>query len=161
MRRSTRHGSKIDEAPDTMDFVGRADDLAVLLRWVLDEHCRVVAVLGIGGVGKTNLAARLAQDVAPSFERVYRRSLRNAPAKANGWRARSLLSLISNWLRRRPSTCQREYGWSGAAVGDEDSATVWDPPGPRCRSAWGRHVFRRIRTGQRQLRWDGDGLGHQ
>jgi hypothetical protein len=85
MRRSTRHGSKIDEAPDTMDFVGRADDLAVLLRWVLDEHCRVVAVLGIGGVGKTNLAARLAQDVAPSFERVYWRSLRNAPA-------------ISEWL---------------------------------------------------------------
>src|SRR3984893_6096972 len=69
-----------DEAPDTIAFVGRADELAVLLRWVLDEHCRVLAVLGMGGVGKTNLAARVGQGVAPSFERVYWRSLRNAPA---------------------------------------------------------------------------------
>ena len=38
-----------------------------------------MAVLGMGGIGKTSLAARLAQTVAPSFERVYWRSLRNAP----------------------------------------------------------------------------------
>ena len=38
-----------------------------------------MAVLGFGGIGKTSLAAKLAHDVAPSFERVYWRSLRNAP----------------------------------------------------------------------------------
>jgi len=32
----------------------------------------------MGGIGKTALAARLAQDVAPSFQRVYWRSLRDA-----------------------------------------------------------------------------------
>src|SRR5207302_4105375 len=66
------------EAPETLDFVGRADELALMRRWVLEERCRLVAILGMGGIGKTSLAARLAQDVAASFERVYWRSLRDA-----------------------------------------------------------------------------------
>jgi transcriptional regulator with XRE-family HTH domain len=67
------------EAPDAVGFVGRDDELALLRRWVVDEHCRLVALLGMGGIGKTMLAARLAREVAPSFERVYWRSLRDAP----------------------------------------------------------------------------------
>jgi WD40 repeat protein len=59
--------------------VGRAEELAVLRRWVLDEHRRLVAVLGFGGIGKTILTARSAQQIAASFERVYWRSLRNVP----------------------------------------------------------------------------------
>jgi WD40 repeat protein/transcriptional regulator with XRE-family HTH domain len=67
------------EAPDTVGFVGRADELALLRRWVLQERCRLVALLGMGGIGKTSLTGKLAQDVALSFERVYWRSLRDAP----------------------------------------------------------------------------------
>src|SRR5947209_18675844 len=67
------------EATDTLGFVGRADELALLRRWVLDEGRHLVAILGMGGIGKTSLAARLAQEVAPTFERVYWRSLRDAP----------------------------------------------------------------------------------
>jgi WD40 repeat protein/transcriptional regulator with XRE-family HTH domain len=67
------------EAPDTSGFIGRAEELAWLQGWLVDERCRLVAVLGMGGIGKTMLAASLAQQVAASFERVYWRSLRNAP----------------------------------------------------------------------------------
>ena len=67
------------EAPDTEGFVGRAKELELLRAWVLEDGCRVVAVLGFGGIGKTMLAARLAQQVAPRFERAYWRNMRNAP----------------------------------------------------------------------------------
>jgi WD40 repeat protein len=63
-------------------FRGRAPELEELTRGVLTEGCRVVALLGLGGIGKTILAARLARGLAPGFDRVYWRSLRNAPSPA-------------------------------------------------------------------------------
>ena len=66
------------EAPDIVQFQGRTLELQTLQRWVLADDCRVVALLGIGGIGKTMLAARLAADLVPEFDRVYWRSLRNA-----------------------------------------------------------------------------------
>jgi hypothetical protein len=66
------------EAPDALGFVGRATELAALRRWVLTERSRLTAVLGMGGIGKTSLTARLAQDVASGFQRLYWRSLRHA-----------------------------------------------------------------------------------
>jgi hypothetical protein len=35
--------------------------LALLRHWLLDEGCRLVAVLGMGGIGKTMLTATLAR----------------------------------------------------------------------------------------------------
>jgi transcriptional regulator with XRE-family HTH domain len=67
------------EALDTSEFVNRSGDLARLRRWVTDEGSQLVAILGMGGIGKTSLAARMAQDVAPGFERLYWRSVRDAP----------------------------------------------------------------------------------
>jgi WD40 repeat protein len=62
-----------------LGFLGRAGEIDLITDWVLREHCRLIAVLGMGGIGKTSLAARVARDVAPAFERVYWRSVRNAP----------------------------------------------------------------------------------
>ena len=67
------------DAPDVLGLVGRTEELHALRSWALDEGCRLLAVLGVGGIGKTSLTARLAQDVAAGFERVYWRSLRDAP----------------------------------------------------------------------------------
>ncbi|WP_376794912.1 NB-ARC domain-containing protein [Thermogemmatispora sp.] len=67
------------EAPDASSFYGRQSELATLERWLLADHCRLIVVLGLGGIGKTTLAVRFAQQVAPHFEFVLWRSLRNAP----------------------------------------------------------------------------------
>src|SRR5262245_27580047 len=72
------------EASDVLGFVGHAGELTALRAWVLEERCRLAAVLGMGGIGKTALVARLAQDVAPALQRVYWRSLRDA-LPASDW----------------------------------------------------------------------------
>ncbi len=60
-------------------FYGREQELALLSQWVMQEHCRVVSILGMGGVGKTVLAVSLMYQLSPRFEVVIFRSLRNAP----------------------------------------------------------------------------------
>jgi transcriptional regulator with XRE-family HTH domain len=66
------------EAPGVPVVQGRAKELDTLARWVQEEHCRLVLVLGEGGVGKTTLAARLTHDLATEFAAVHWRSPRNA-----------------------------------------------------------------------------------
>jgi transcriptional regulator with XRE-family HTH domain len=105
------------DAPDTVDFVGRAEELRALRTWVLDEGCRLVGVVGMGGIGKTSLAAKLAQDVAPSFERVYWRSLRDAPPPATGWPAPSASCPTSSCCRRPPSRSGSRPCCSCCAIG--------------------------------------------
>jgi hypothetical protein len=100
------------EAPDTTKFVGRAEELALLEGWVLEERCRVVAVLGMVGIGKTSLAARLAQTVAPSFLRVYWRSLRNAPPVSD-WLAGAIGFLSDQHMVPGPNESER-IGSAGA-----------------------------------------------
>ena len=74
------------EAPEVGTLVGRDSDLDRLGQLVDDERCRVVGVIGIGGIGKTSLAVAFGQraalrhsDTENSFDAVVFRSLRNAP----------------------------------------------------------------------------------
>jgi WD40 repeat protein/DNA replication protein DnaC len=67
------------EAIFTPVFYGRVEELTALEQWILKEQCRLIALLGIGGVGKTALSIKLAQQIQDNFEYVVWRSLREAP----------------------------------------------------------------------------------
>lgn len=73
--------SRIDwgEAFDVTSFYGRKTELAQLKNWVLKDRCRLIALLGIGGMGKSTLAITLMHQVAEAFDAVVFRSLRDAP----------------------------------------------------------------------------------
>jgi WD40 repeat protein/transcriptional regulator with XRE-family HTH domain len=68
------------EAHSGPSFYGRAAEIATLTRWIVEERCRVVSVLGQGGIGKSTLSLQVMRQLAPHFEVVIWRSLRDAPS---------------------------------------------------------------------------------
>src|SRR5260221_10576972 len=74
-------GPRLDwgEALAVPTFYDREQELATLARWVVEEGCRMVSVLGMGGMGKSALVVRAMQQLAGYFAVVLFRSLRDAP----------------------------------------------------------------------------------
>ncbi|MCP4371260.1 MAG: NACHT domain-containing protein [Deltaproteobacteria bacterium] len=66
-------------APDVEFFHGRQQELTDLHHWILGDRCRLVAILGIAGIGKTDLILKLAEGIKEDFEYVIWRRLLNAP----------------------------------------------------------------------------------
>jgi WD40 repeat protein len=75
VQRSTDWG----DAPDVSLFYGRETEFNTLQHWIEQDQCRFIALLGMGGIGKTALAVKVAQNSAQNFDLVLWRSLRNAP----------------------------------------------------------------------------------
>ncbi len=48
-----------------------------MAEWMIEDHCRVVCVLGMGGIGNSALAVSLMHRLAECFEVVIWRSLRD------------------------------------------------------------------------------------
>jgi hypothetical protein len=68
------------EAIDVSVFYGRDYELSKLQEWSVPDRCRLIAILGMGGIGKTALSVKLAQQLQDQFDFVIWRSLRNAPS---------------------------------------------------------------------------------
>ena len=68
------------EAVDVSIFYGRTTELTTLEHWIVHDRCRLVMLLGMGGIGKTSLSVKLAQQIQDKFEYIIWRSLRNAPS---------------------------------------------------------------------------------
>lgn len=83
------------DAPDiTSLFYDRTSELATLQQWIVHDRTRLVAILGISGIGKTNLALHLLPQVQHQFEYVIWRSLGTSPTLHNT--LKSLLKFLSN-----------------------------------------------------------------
>lgn len=67
------------EAVDVSTFFGRETELSTLEQWIASDRSRLVAVLGMGGIGKTTVGIKLAEQLQPGFECLVWRSLRHAP----------------------------------------------------------------------------------
>jgi WD40 repeat protein/transcriptional regulator with XRE-family HTH domain len=67
------------EAPSIESFFGREKELTEIEQWIIGNNCRMIVILGIGGIGKTTLATMTAKKVKDAFDSVFWRSLHNAP----------------------------------------------------------------------------------
>jgi WD40 repeat protein len=67
------------EAMSVSNFYGRTEQLTTLNQWLLEEDCRLITILGMGGVGKSSLSIQLAKQIQDKFDCVIWRTLQDAP----------------------------------------------------------------------------------
>ncbi|BAY73560.1 WD-40 repeat-containing protein (plasmid) [Trichormus variabilis NIES-23] len=79
-------------------FYGRKEEVTILEQWIVDERCQLVALLGMGGIGKTALSIKFAQQIQEEFEYVIWRSLREAPP------AKTILTQFLQFLSEEQET---------------------------------------------------------
>ncbi len=86
------------DAPDISSFYNRTSELATLQEWILQERCRLVAILGISGIGKTAIALHILPQIQHQFEYVIWRSLGTSPT------LETTLKNLIKFLSNRPET---------------------------------------------------------
>lgn len=71
---------------DVTQFIGRTEQLSQLKKWILEDvpSSRLIVIWGMGGVGKTDLAVKLINDIAnernDQFECMWEHSLEQGPS---------------------------------------------------------------------------------
>jgi WD40 repeat protein len=104
------------EAMDISAFYGRELERSQLHQWIVTDRCRLVAILGMGGMGKTTIAIELVRELqaietasSDRFSHILWRSLLNAPP------LKELLPELIRTLMRSPRL--RSSGESQVATG--------------------------------------------
>jgi WD40 repeat protein/transcriptional regulator with XRE-family HTH domain len=67
------------EMPTVPVFHGRTEELTCLEQWLVHDRCQLIALLGMGGMGKTALSVKLVERIEDQFDDFIWCSLRNAP----------------------------------------------------------------------------------
>jgi WD40 repeat protein len=67
------------DAIDVGIFYGRTQELSTLQTWIVQDRCRLITLIGMGGMGKTFLSIKVAEAIQTDFESLIWRSLRDAP----------------------------------------------------------------------------------
>jgi DNA-binding MarR family transcriptional regulator len=67
------------DAPDITPLYDRTLELTTLEQWIVGDRTRLIAILGLSGIGKTAIALHLLPQIQHQFEYVVWRSLRTSP----------------------------------------------------------------------------------
>ncbi|MDJ0615667.1 MAG: ATP-binding protein [Calothrix sp. MO_192.B10] len=67
-------------AIDVSVFYGRKTEISLITDWIVGQQCRLVLVTGMGGIGKTALSVKAAQQIGEQFDYIIWRSLNLAPS---------------------------------------------------------------------------------
>lgn len=98
------------EAVDVFVFYDRTEELATLERWIVKDRCRLVALLGMGGIGKTALCISTIEQIQDKFDYLIWRSLLHAPPVEE-----TLASLIQSLSNQQetdlPETITDRISW--------------------------------------------------
>lgn len=69
----------LTEFIDLSTFYGRHKEINTLTKWIINDHCRLIMVHGLGGIGKTSLVGKLSEIIKNHFDFLLWRDFRNAP----------------------------------------------------------------------------------
>ncbi|MEG4915697.1 ATP-binding protein [Microcoleus sp. B7-D4] len=69
----------LGDAPEIFTFFDRTSELSTLENWITQDRTRLIALLGISGIGKTTLSLSLIDRIKTQFDYVIYRSLRFSP----------------------------------------------------------------------------------
>jgi hypothetical protein len=82
-------------APQIIDFYDRETELATLSNWIFKQNARLIAVLGLGGMGKTTLVKKFIDLNLEQFEVVI-------------WKSLKFPKSLDLWLDDLLNSCQKE-----------------------------------------------------
>ena len=82
-------------APQIIDFYNRENELATISNWIFKQNTRLIAVLGLWGIGKTTLVKRFIDLNLEQFEVVI-------------WKSLKFPKSLDLWLNDLLNTCQKE-----------------------------------------------------